>query len=143
MKLKEIRIASGRQQKELAQAIGTDEPMMSRFENYKCLPVPSMMEKLTRELGCTVEDLYEPSEIYLQAEKKPSRTESTKRRVNTYRLSVGLSIESKGLLDEALGACGYKSRAEWMRACLDRLEREYREIKEKDLAHAGKQESKV
>ena len=129
MKLKEMRILRGRQQKELAAAIGTDEPMMSKFENYKCLPVPSMLEKLTRELGCTVEDLYEPSEIYLQASKKPSRVGNTKRRANTYRLSVGLSVESKELLSEALQVCGYKSRAEWMRDCLAKLEREYREAK--------------
>ena len=53
MRLREIRKAKGRQQKELAEKIGTDEPMMSKFENYKCLPIPSMMRKLLKELGCS------------------------------------------------------------------------------------------
>ena len=47
-KLRQVRIAKGRQQKELAQKIGTDEPMMSRFENFKCLPIPSMLARLRR-----------------------------------------------------------------------------------------------
>ncbi len=67
MRLREIRKAKGRQQKELAKKIGTDEPMMSKFENYKCLPIPTMMKKLLKELGCSrVEEIYEPHEIYLQ-----------------------------------------------------------------------------
>lgn len=67
MRLREIRKAKGRQQKELAEKIGTDEPMMSKFENYKCLPIPSMMRKLLKELGCSrVEEIYEPHEVYLQ-----------------------------------------------------------------------------
>ena len=53
MRLREIRKAKGRQQKELAEKIGTDEPMMSKFENYKCPPIPSMMRKLLKELGCS------------------------------------------------------------------------------------------
>lgn len=40
MQLRAMRIRKGKQQKELAKAIGTDEPMMSKFENYKCLPIP-------------------------------------------------------------------------------------------------------
>ena len=57
MQLRAMRIRKGKQQKELAKAIGTDEPMMSKFENYKCLPIPPMMTALCRELGCEVEDI--------------------------------------------------------------------------------------
>ena len=66
MRLKQLRIAKGRQQKELAKKIGTDEPMMSKFENYKCLPTPPMMNLLVEELGCSVDDIYEPHEVYYQ-----------------------------------------------------------------------------
>lgn len=69
MQLRAMRIRKGRQQKELAKAIGTDEPMMSKFENYKCLPIPPMMKALCDELGCEVGDIYEPHEIFLTSPK--------------------------------------------------------------------------
>jgi len=69
VQLRAMRIRKGRQQKELAKAIGTDEPMMSKFENYKCLPIPPMMKALCDELGCEVGDIYEPHEIFLTSPK--------------------------------------------------------------------------
>lgn len=69
MQLRAMRIRKGRQQKELAKAIGTDEPMMSKFENYKCLPIPPMMKALCDELGCEVGDIcsmkIQPTRFYI------------------------------------------------------------------------------
>ena len=84
MQLRAMRIRKGRQQKELAKAIGTDEPMMSKFENYKCLPIPPMMKALCDELGCEVGDIYEPHEIFLTSPKvtvKVSKGSKKKKRV--------------------------------------------------------------
>ena len=36
MKLKLLRLKKGISQKELAEQIGTDVPMLSKFETYKC-----------------------------------------------------------------------------------------------------------
>lgn len=80
MQLRAMRIRKGRQQKELAKAIGTDESMMSKFENYKCLPIPPMMKALCDELGCEVGDIYEPHEIFLTSPKvSPRRATRGKR----------------------------------------------------------------
>lgn len=126
MKLREIRIREGRQQKELGRAIGTDEPMMSRFENYKCLPVPEMMEKLTKELNCGIEDIYEPHEIYLQVKKKPqTANKDSPERERRYNLSVRLPAEEKDFLKRAVKACGYKDITDWISRCLDNLKVEY------------------
>ncbi|MBO5415141.1 MAG: helix-turn-helix transcriptional regulator [Clostridia bacterium] len=94
MKLKQIRIAKGRQQKELARKIGTDEPMMSKFENYKCLPVPSMMKLLTEELGVSIDDIYEPHEIYMQGVRAKESTPRKKVESEVYHLTVNLPPEA-------------------------------------------------
>ena len=81
MQLRAMRIRKGRQQKELAKAIGTDEPMMSKFENYKCLPIPPMMKALCDELGCEVGDIYEPHEIFLTSPKVTVKGKQEEKRV--------------------------------------------------------------
>ena len=96
-KLKELRIAKGRQQKELAKAIGTDEPMISRFENYKCLPIPPTMNALLKELDCKLDDIYEPHEVYSQIKTAPKK--KRKRKSGVYRLTAELPEEAKEFLN--------------------------------------------
>lgn len=143
-RLKEIRIAKGRQQKELALKIGTDEPMMSRFENYKCLPIPSMLIKLTEELECNVEDIYQPHEIYSSARPK-SASAPKKANNETYRVTVKLRPEAREVLKTVLKKCGYKDITDWINRCYERTVRKYEKVlaKEKDSTHAGKLDSEV
>ena len=91
MQLRAMRIRKGKQQKELAKAIGTDEPMMSKFENYKCLPIPPMMTALCRELGCEVEDIYEPHEVYLSSPKATVKVANGKKKKKRLLSSYGQS----------------------------------------------------
>ena len=143
-RLKEIRIAKGRQQKELALKVGTDEPMMSRFENYKCLPIPSMLARLTEELECSVEDIYQPHEIYSSA--RPKIASAPKKANNeTYRVTVKLRPEARGFLKTALKKCGYKDITDWVNRCLEKTMKQYDKLiaKEKDLTSAGKRDSEV
>ena len=42
MRLQNKRIESGIEQADLAKRVGTNAPMMSNFEHYKCLPIPAM-----------------------------------------------------------------------------------------------------
>ncbi len=139
-KLRAVRIAKGRQQKELAQKIGTDEPMMSRFENYKCLPTPPMLEKLMQELGCVVDDIYEPHEISFQGVSTKVSAPKKKQYEDVYHLTVNLPPEARELFKVALKKCGYKDITDWVNRCYDRLRRQYEEIlaKEKDSTQAGK-----
>ena len=144
MRLKELRIAKGRQQKELAQKIGTDEPMMSKFENYKCLPIPEQMDRLVKELGCSIDDIYEPHEVYYQVGKP--KAEIKKKTPTVYNLSVRLPRESKSFLKKALKKCGFKDITAWILWCYERLQTQYGNIVEaekKDFTRAGKQSSEV
>lgn len=144
-KLRAIRIAKGRQQKELAQKIGTDEPMMSRFENFKCLPIPSMLSKLTEELGCTVDDIYEPHEIYLQGVTVKASAPKAKKDTEVYHLTVNLPPEAREFFKTALKKLGYKDITDWANRCFERTRRQYEELlaKEKDSTSAAKQDSEV
>lgn len=129
MQLRAMRIRKGRQQKELAKAIGTDEPMMSKFENYKCLPIPPMMKALCDELGCEVGDIYEPHEIFLTSPK----------------VTVNLPPEAREFFKEALGKCGFKDITSWVNHCFERLKAKYSQIleDEKNSALAAKHKNEV
>lgn len=133
MRLREIRKAKGRQQKELAEKIGTDEPMMSKFENYKCLPIPSMMRKLLKELGCSrVEEIYEPHEVYLQLASVNATVVKEKKVSEIYKLTATLPKEAKELFDKALKPLGYRSITDWVKQCFERLEDTYRELQARE-----------
>lgn len=146
MQLRAMRIRKGRQQKELAKAIGTDEPMMSKFENYKCLPTPPMMKALCQELGCKVEDIYEPHEIYLSTPKATVKEPKGKKgKKEIYHLTVNLPPEARRFFKEALQKCGFKDITAWVNHCFERLQAKYAQIleDEKDSAPAAKQNSEV
>lgn len=133
MRLREIRLAKGVGQKELATKIGTDEPMMSKFENYKCLPIPAMMKKLLEELGCRrVEEIYEPHEVYLQLANFKASVRTKKGRAKVYKLTATLPKEAKDIFDKALKPLGYRSVTDWVRQCFERLEDTYREYSAKE-----------
>lgn len=146
MQLRAMRIRKGRQQKELAKAIGTDEPMMSKFENYKCLPIPPMMTALCRELGCEVEDIYEPHEIFLSSPKATVKVAKRERKKKDYyNLTVNLPPEARKFFKDALQKCGFKDITAWVNHCFERLKAKYAQIleDEKDSAPAAKQKSEV
>ena len=73
MKLKEVRQSKDITADSLAKQLGVDTPMMSRFENYKCLPIPSMLEKLCKILNCSVSDIYKDNEIYIKRDNQAKR----------------------------------------------------------------------
>lgn len=133
MRLGEIRKAKGIGQRELAEKIGTDEPMMSKFENYKCLPIPAMMKLLLKTLGCNrVEEIYEPHEVYLQLANVSAAVMAEKKESDVYKLTATLPKEAKELFDEALKPLGYRSITDWVKQCFERLEDTYREFKVKE-----------
>ena len=146
MQLRAMRIRKGRQQKELAKAIGTDEPMMSKFENYKCLPIPPMMKALCDELGCEVGDIYEPHEIFLTSPKVTVKvSKGSKKKKEFYHLTVNLPPEARAFFKEALGKCGFKDITSWVNHCFERLKAKYSQIleDEKNSALAAKHKNEV
>ena len=130
MKLKEVRLQKGLQQKDVAKAIGTDEPMMSKFENYKCLPIPPMLRLLLKVLDCEIRDLYEPNEIYAQLVSAPMR--KRKRRSDVYRLTAELPEEARAFLNGgALQELGFKDITAWVNDCYEQLKKAHKAQKEK------------
>ena len=112
--------------KELAEKIGTDASMISRFTNYKCLPIPPMLEEICKALGCEINDIYEDSEIYVKPKKKAVRTEAD---FENYKVTVRLPRDAKAKIHEALNVCGYKDVTYWIYRCYERLITQYEIIK--------------
>lgn len=124
MNLRELRIKNGIKAKELAEKVGTDEAMMSRFENYKCLPTPPTMAKLCDELSCVPTDIYDSSEMYYQA---PAHKTKRLSRVNiVYHLTADLPVEAREWLKEHLTMMGYLSVTEWINDCYRALKEQYK-----------------
>lgn len=119
MKLKQVRESKGIKQIDLAEAIGVDEPMVSKFECYKCLPTPHMMLMLLKELECDINEIYEPKEITFKS------CEKAKEESEIYNLSVRLPKGAKEFLNTALKKCGYKDKTYWVYRCFERLQKQY------------------
>lgn len=57
-RIKEIRIAKGISQKELASKAGVSQPFVHDLENENRGAKPETLEKIASALECTVEELY-------------------------------------------------------------------------------------
>ena len=117
MKLQEKILEKGLTNKELAQKIGSDAPMVSRYTNYKCLPIPKTMEEICKVLSCVVEDIYSEEEITFNRCKSKKVNADLK----NYKITVRLPRESKEKIHNALKVCGYKNISYWLYRCYERL----------------------
>lgn len=75
------------EQKELAKRTGLNEPLISNFTRYKCLPTPKDLDKICKALDCEILDLYDKDEILFIKPKK----KRTKEQMDCYKLTVTLS----------------------------------------------------
>ncbi len=126
MNLQNQIIKSNLKSKDLAEKVGTDASMISRFNNYKCLPIPSMLEKICNVLNCNISDIYNDDEIYMKRSKKSKR----KSNYENYKITVRLPRDAKDKIHQALEVCGYKDVTYWIYRCYERLMSQY-EIIEK------------
>ncbi len=137
MNLKKIRLSRGMSQKELASSVGIDEPMLSKFENYKCMPIPSTMSQILDKLNCELKDVYSNEEIYV----KTKSTKKDVKRQQHYKLTVRLPQKAKYKLNKCLRKCGYKDITYWIYRCYEELLKQYEVIEKaekKDLTHPQK-----
>jgi DNA-binding Xre family transcriptional regulator len=117
MKLQEQLTKKEMTGKELAEKIGTDVGMVSRFNNYKCLPVPAMLEDICKALNCEINDIYSNEEItFKKANKRPASGDFT-----NYKITVRLPRDAKEKIHKALKVCGYKDVTYWIYRCYERL----------------------
>lgn len=137
MKLQEIRREQGVEQADLATKVGTNAPMMSCFERYKCLPIPSMLKEICRVLNCSPLDIYNKEELYIATRKQ--RDMDTKEASEVYRLTADLpNYARKILCSENLRKCGYRSLKDFIWHCFKRFEEKLKTIeKEKAIKHSN------
>lgn len=57
MAIKELRIAAGMTQAQLAKKMNVDQSAVSLWESGKTAPMRKLHKKLAKVLGCTVEEL--------------------------------------------------------------------------------------
>jgi transcriptional regulator with XRE-family HTH domain len=137
LKLKERRLERKLEQQDLASRVGTNAPMMSNFERYKCLPIPVMLKEICKQLDCSVDDLYERGEIYIDgraAGKKPFGAE-VRQEPSVYKLSVRLPDEARAVLTQAnLEKCGYHSLKDFVWHSYKRFEKQLAIVQEKERA---------
>lgn len=122
MTVKSVRESRGLTQKDVAQALGMDVPLVSKIEGYRCLPIPKDMAILTELLDCEISDLYTSKEITFGKKKK-------KQSEDVYKVCVRFPSETKERIKELFKECGYHSVSDWVYACFRRLEKQAEIIK--------------
>lgn len=140
MNLQEVRKSQGLEQSELAKRVKTTAPMMSCFENYKCIPTPPMLEAICKELKCGVWDIYDKREIFV-SERNVKRVLKSKvsEQKQVYKLTVRLPNNSRNILTQSnLEKCGYHSLKDFIWHCFKRFERQLQIVnkKEKPTKHS-------
>lgn len=117
--IKEKRIEQGLTQPELAKSINRDVPLISKFENYVCLPTPEDAAKLLKMLKCTsILELYDEKDItYLKQEKQKANDN-----LHCYKLTAELPRDAiNWLTKENLELLKYRSIKDWVNQCYYRL----------------------
>ena len=132
MKLQEQITKKQMTSKEFAKKLNVDEPTVSRFVNYKCLPIPSTMKNICELLECKVDDIYSEQEISFK-ECKRKRQENE---YSSYKVTVNLPREAKEFLHKALKSCGYKDITYWIYRCYERLQAQYKIIEKAEKKKA-------
>lgn len=135
-KLKQLREQKGLQAKQVAEAAGIDATMYSRFENYRVLPIPPDLERITEALQCLPTDLYSPDEVRLLPDvNRVDATGGAKayQVPNEYKMTVRLGNDCREVLTrEVLQKCGYKSIGDFIGACIQKLKMQYEAISKKE-----------
>lgn len=116
--LKEKRIEAQITQQELAKIIGKDVPLISKFENFVCLPIPADAGKMVKALKCTtILELYDKEDINFGVENK-----SVKKEKDCYKLTVRLPKEAKEYFKrQSLNKVGYLNLTDWVNQNYKRL----------------------
>ena len=136
MYLQEKRRELGIEQSDLARSIKTTVPMVSYFENYKCLPTPSMLKDICKELRCEVLDIYEYDELFVNA-RKIHRQLKTLLNIEPqiYKLTVELPNSARQVLTPSnLEKCGYQSLKDFIYHCCKKFERQLKVVEQNKKA---------
>ena len=132
MNLQAVRQEKNIEQADLAKRVGTNAPMMSNFEHYKCLPIPTMLKAICKELGCSLSDLYDHGELYVEVKGQKNTSFDVKEHKEVYKLTVSLPNDTRKMLtQENLERCGYHSLKDFIWHCCKRFEKQLAIINKK------------
>lgn len=106
LKLRVLLKLKGISQKELSELAGLSEPLLSKFNNYVCLPIPKDLDAMCKILNCDALDIYDKDEIQL-IKPKPRRT---KEEMDCYRLTVPIDKSFRWIFERYnLNRLGFES----------------------------------
>lgn len=135
MKLQSKRLEKGIEQADLAVRVGTNAPMMSNFERYKCIPIPTMLNDICKELECNIDDIYDNNEFYFPIrDNSLSSHKRIKKEQKIYYFSVRLPKEARDTFTQAnLEKCGYHSLKDFAWHCWQGFEKQLSIINKKGI----------
>lgn len=126
VRIREKRIEQGLTQPDLAKCINKDVPLISKFENFVCLPIPEDATKIAKTLKCTtILELYDEKDLNLL---NSTKTKVKKKRDATellvYRLTADLPRDAtRWLTKENLKLLGFSSIRDWANDCFDKFKK--------------------
>lgn len=126
VRIKEKRIEQGLTQPELAKSINKDVPLISKFENFVCLPVPEDATKLAKTLKCTtILELYDEEDLkFLNQQQSKPKKKRDATELLVYRLTADLPRDAiNWLTKENLQLLGFSSIRDWANNCFDKFKK--------------------
>ena len=119
--IKDKRIEQGLTQQELAKRLDKDVPLISKFENFVCLPVPEDAHRLASVLNCNILEIYDEAEItFIQKTKSTKKPKDCD--LNSYKLTAELPRDAVNwLTKENLSLLGFASIRAWANDCYERF----------------------
>ena len=126
VRIKEKRIEQGLTQPELAKSINKDVPLISKFENFVCLPVPEDATKLAKTLKCTtILELYDEEDLkFLNQQQSKPKKKRDAIELLVYRLTADLPRDAiNWLTKENLQLLGFTSIRDWANDCFDKFKK--------------------
>lgn len=130
--LKKNREKRGLTQTELAEALGIDRALISKFENGVCLPTPITCSKLCLLLETEIDKIWKKSEIYIKPRNLASERRNALNRLTYYNFACRIP---RGLCTsvhkDKLKQMGYSSRKEWLLKQIERFNQEFETFEKK------------
>lgn len=145
VRIKEKRIEQGLTQPELAKSINKDVPLISKFENFVCLPVPEDATKIAKTLKCTtILELYDEEDLkFLEKATTPKKKRDAVELL-VYRLTADLPRNATDwLTKENLQLLQYSSIREWVNDCFNKFKKRVKKKRAISTAIKMTQENSV
>lgn len=127
-----------------------DNPLLSKFVNDICLPLPRTLESICKSLACKPLDLYDPREIELApppaethadgdgnaATSNAARKRARRRDKNLYNLTVEIprDVAERVFAPSALRKLGYLSKSDFVRQSVAELDARLSTIERQEKA---------